>query len=341
MSRTDTLHLGEVKQRAWDFVSVKPVEESVPARPEHAVGGNHRFVHYRFPAPFVQPHVPGVDAGYNRYLTEVRMQAEETGHIRYTGASGVRTLTPGYHFQLVHEVFNDFQGEYLVVAVEHEGSNNLLGDSSATYGNTFTIQPYEVPYRAPPITRLPYVPGPQTAIVVDDMTDEYGRVRLVFPWDVDAKASCWVRVAQMWAGNGYGTQFLPRVGHEVVVSFLDGDPDRPLVTGSVYNGINNPPVNLPHEATRSTIKTLSEGGGTFNELRFEDKGGSEEIFLHAGRDLQIEVDNEMVTRIKGQSHTVVEQGHFQRFEAESHSSYQKNTTTRSRRVAPEQRRHIT
>jgi type VI secretion system secreted protein VgrG len=142
----------------------------------------------------------------------------------------------------------------------------------------------------------------QTATVVGKAgeelwTDQYGRVKVQFHWDRDGKndenSSCWVRVAQPWASKRFGAQFLPRVGDEVVVTFVDGDPDRPLITGSVYNGANQPPYVLPDNQTQSGIKTSSSKGGEgFNELRFEDKQDSEEVFMQAQKDLKVNVLND-------------------------------------------------
>ena len=146
------------------------------------------------------------------------------------------------------------------------------------------------------MTPRPTIPGAQTAIVVGPAgeeihTDEHGRIKVQFHWDregkSDDKSSCWIRVSQAWAGPGWGALFLPRIGQEVVVDFLEGDPDRPLVTGCVYNGQNLPPYRrCPGEKTKSTMRSSSSpGGGGFNELRFEDAAGEEEIYLHAQKDL--------------------------------------------------------
>ena len=150
-------------------------------------------------------------------------------------------------------------------------------------------------YRCDSVTARPVMRGLQTATVVgpegeEVFTDEHGRVKVQFHWDRrdvhDETSSCWVRVSQLWAGNGWGTMFLPRIGHEVLVDFIEGDPDRPVITGRVYHGDNRPPYPLPDEKTKTTIKSDSSvGGGGFNELRFEDRKGSEEVFLHAQRDL--------------------------------------------------------
>src|SRR5690606_12722333 len=147
----------------------------------------------------------------------------------------------------------------------------------------------------------------QTALVVgksgeEIWTDEYGRIKIQFPWDRDGKndetSSCWVRVVLPWSGKGFGMQFIPRIGQEVIVTFIDGDPDRPLVTGCVYNGDNTLPYALPANQTQSGSKTnSSKGGGGFNELRFEDKKDSEEVFLQAQKDLKINVLNDATSTI--------------------------------------------
>jgi type VI secretion system secreted protein VgrG len=158
-----------------------------------------------------------------------------------------------------------------------------------------------------PTVARPVVQGPQTAMVVgkageEIWTDKYGRVKVQFHWDRvgkhDENSSCWVRVAQGWAGKAWGALTVPRIGMEVVVSFLEGDPDRPLVTGCVYNSDAMPPYPLPADQTRSTVKSRSSKGGEgFNELRFEDKKGSEEVFMRAERDFLRVVKNDDVLKV--------------------------------------------
>ncbi len=147
-------------------------------------------------------------------------------------------------------------------------------------------------------------------------TDEHGRIKVQFHWDRegqgDDKSSCWIRVSQAWAGPGWGALYLPRIGQEVVVEFLEGDPDRPLVTGSVYNGHNPPPLDLPGEKTKSTLRSNSSpGGGGFNELRFEDAAGEEEIFLHAQKDFNIVVENDKTQQVGGNETLLVEKDRSQ------------------------------
>jgi type VI secretion system secreted protein VgrG len=160
------------------------------------------------------------------------------------------------------------------------------------------------------------VAGNHTAQVVgpageEIWTDEHGRIKVQFPWDQlgkkNDKSSCWIRVSQMWAGKGWGALFLPRIGQEVVVSYVDGDPDRPLVSGSVYNGTNPTPVTLPGMSSQSTIRSRStKTGDAGNEMRFEDKKGSEEFYLHAQKDMRVEIENDLTTTVMAgnELHTV-------------------------------------
>src|SRR5262249_46427617 len=135
-------------------------------------------------------------------------------------------------------------------------------------------------------------------------TDKYGRVKVQFHWDRhgknDENSSCWIRVAQVWAGKQWGGMFIPRIGQEVIVEFLEGDPDRPIITGRCYNGENMPPYTLPDDQTKSTLKSnSSKGGGGFNEIRFEDKKGSEEFYVHAQKDMNTLVLNDRTVEVKG------------------------------------------
>ncbi|TCT25977.1 type VI secretion system secreted protein VgrG [Thermomonas haemolytica] len=296
----------------WDYLKVSVLSEETPSVLK--LGTDIELERYRYPGGFdTQGATPA-----GSHLADIVMEVEESSHLRYRGRSNVRTLTPGHVFTLEDHPQDEFNREFLVLSVHHHGHNNLLRDGGeARYENRFTLQPHTSVYRAPQSTPRAQARGPQTAIVVgpagnEVYTDAHGRIKVRFHWDrkvpgrstntQDDKASCWIRVAQLWAGNGYGTMFVPRVGMEVVVDFLEGDPDRPLVVGCVYNGKAVPPLNLPDEATRSTIKTLSsKGGGGFNELRFEDKKGSEEIFLHAQKDLQLRTGNNRTEAIAAHS----------------------------------------
>jgi type VI secretion system secreted protein VgrG len=175
---------------------------------------------------------------------------------------------------------------------------------------------------------LPVVQGPQTAIVVGKQgeeiwTDKYGRVKVQFHWDrygkADENSSCWVRVAQVWAGKKWGGMYIPRVGQEVIVEFLEGDPDRPIVTGRVYNGGAMPPYDLPGSATYSTLKSnSSKGGGGFNELRFEDKKGSEQLFIHAEKDHDQRVKNDTKEWVGNDRHLIVKNDQIEQVSGDKH-----------------------
>jgi type VI secretion system secreted protein VgrG len=176
-----------------------------------------------------------------------------------------------------------------------------------TYTNSFTAFPADVQFRPPRVTPKPTISGTQTAIVVgkageEIWTDKYGRVKVQFHWDQlgksDENSSCWIRVDYGWAGKQWGGIFLPRIGQEVIVSYLEGDPDQPLVTGAVYNSDQVVPYTLPDEQTKSTVKTnSSKGGGGFNEIRFEDKKGSEELYFHAQKDHNVVVENDRTKKV--------------------------------------------
>jgi type VI secretion system secreted protein VgrG len=223
-----------------------------------------------------------------------------------TANTNARGLFPGGLFTLAEHPRDDQNRDYLVTSATYAITGNDYASGSGA-GGTFDFQcsltavGKEHAFRPPRITTKPTVHGPQTAIVVgkagqEIWTDKYGRIKVQFHWDragkSDENSSCWVRVAQGWAGKGWGAMSVPRIGMEVIVSFLEGDPDRPLVTGCVYNSDAMPPYPLPAEQTKSTVKSnSSKGGEGFNELRFEDKKGAEEVYVHAERDFNRVVKN--------------------------------------------------
>jgi len=224
------------------------------------------------------------------YLEQLRAGAHEL-----EGASVCRRLLPGHRFELHDHDLDHLNRAWVVTEVEHHGITPEGGSAGARiYKNLFRCVAADLPHRPPrPARVLRQVT--ETAIVVgppgqEIHTDVYGRVKVLFAWDREGRrdehSSCWLRVAQAWAGAGFGHQFTPRVGMEVLVSFLGGDQDRPIVVGCLYNGENAAPIPLPKAATQSAIRTRSTPGGRgFNELRFEDRAGAEEISVHAERDL--------------------------------------------------------
>ncbi|WP_239576532.1 type VI secretion system Vgr family protein [Archangium primigenium] len=264
---------------------------------------------YDYPARYEEP-------GAGKALAKVRLEELRAQVEQLEGASNCRRLSPGHGFELDEHPVGTFNRGYLLRSVKHVGRQpevlTLLQarpDGKEGYLNEFTCLPAQVPYRPPRETRRPVIAGAQTALVVgppgqEIHTDEYGRIKVQFHWDRegqrDDKSSCWIRVSQAWAGPGWGALYLPRIGHEVVVEFLEGDPDRPIVTGSVYNGQNPPPLDLPGDKTQSTLRSSSSPGGNgSNELRFEDAAGQEQIYLHAQKDFQIVVENDKTQEVRG------------------------------------------
>ncbi len=266
---------------------------------------------YDYPGKYEDPG-PGKDVAKIR-LEELRAP----GQVAW-GQCQSRRMTPGHTFELAGHAEAALNQEYLLLSVMHEGyqpevllfeQQNAGRSSRKPFRSTFQCMPSTVPYRPPRRTARPVIPGPQTAIVVGPSgeeihTDELGRVKVKFHWDREApgddKSSCWVRVSQAWAGPGWGALYLPRIGQEVVVDFLEGDPDRPLITGRVYNGHNPPPADLPGARTQSALRSdSSPGGGGFNELRFEDAAGQELIYLHAQKDMDIAIENDKTQSVGG------------------------------------------
>jgi len=239
----------------------------------------------------------------------IRLEAHQASSQSGRGDSHCHYLTPGTTFTLAEHPRADLNASHVVFAVHHHAANEH-------YRNSFETLPPNTPFRPPRLTPRPVVAGSHTARVVgpgteEIWTDEHGRIKVQFPWDragkLDDKSSCWMRVSQMWAGEGWGALFIPRVGQEVVVSYVDGDPDRPLVSGSVYNGTHATPVGLPGASTQSTILSHSTpGGAAGNELRFEDKKDAEELYMHAQKDMRTEIENDLTTTVMAgnELHTV-------------------------------------
>jgi type VI secretion system secreted protein VgrG len=231
----------------------------------------------------------------------VRLEQRQESYEEVGGRTNARAFTMGALFELTDHPRDDQNREYLISSAHITLSGHRLQagdhDDDVTFSCEFGAIDSRVPFRTAPTTKKPVVEGPQTAIVVgkggeDIWTDKYGRVKVQFHWDRlgehNENSSCWVRVAQAWAGSNWGSIHIPRIGQEVIVDFLEGDPDRPIITGRVYNGSNMPPYDLPGNQTQSGIKSRSTKGGgvpNANEIRFEDRKGSEEFFVQAEKDL--------------------------------------------------------
>jgi len=256
-------------------------------------------------------------------LAKVRMQDLNSRRQILYGTSNSRRLYTGCKFTL-SKFYQDSENiEYTVIGANYtlsmaEGSATTAGAMRDTFRCTFQAIKGSTNFQLNRQTPRPMIRGPQTAKVVgasgDEITtDQYGRVKVKFYWDrsttQDENSSCWIRVAQVWAAAQWGAIFIPRVGQEVVVEFLEGNPDRPIITGCVYNANNMVPYGLPDNKTRSTIKTNSStGGGGFNEIRFEDKAGSEEVFFQAQKDYNKIVKNNETVTITQDTTTTVQQG---------------------------------
>ncbi|WP_420466529.1 type VI secretion system tip protein TssI/VgrG [Panacagrimonas sp.] len=239
-------------------------------------------------------------------IARKRLEEIQAGYQIVEGRGDSRLLVCGALFTLTHHLRFDQNKEHLVVSSHLEAENNLPEmDVPASFDCRFRLLRADMQYRSPRTTRRPAVQGPQTAVVVgpdgeEIHVDEFGRVKVQFHWDRRGKhndeSSCWVRVSQIWAGKNYGWMTVPRIGQEVVVDFLEGNPDRPLITGRVYNAEQMPPWALPANKTQSGILTRSSKGGTpdnANELKFEDEKGKELITIHAERNMSrsVEVDD--------------------------------------------------
>lgn len=251
-------------------------------------------------------------ASDGQHYAQVRVEAQNVQHAQYNGATDAYGMSTGALFTLKDFPRSEQNQEYLVTGtlIHMEKPDYVSGSGG---GEPFTCSFEAIqsgqPYRSLPTAMRPTVVGLQTAVVTGSDTDEdivvdnYGRVQVTFNWNKpdkkNAQSSCPVRVASPWAGKTWGAVSIPRVGQEVVVSFLEGDPDRPLIIGSVYNADNMPPYTLPDNKTQSGIKTRSLNGtaADANELRFEDKAGSEDFFIHAQKDMHEEVENDHVVAI--------------------------------------------
>ena len=280
---------------------------------------NAKYEHYEYPDLY--------DTSKGSDLIKVRMEAEEVSINLIDAQSNCSSFYAGGAFKLAKHALKSEKGKYILVSVTHSVADTSYLVSSASesegYSNSFKCMPSDVHFRPPQKHKRPVMQGPQTAIVVgpageEIYIDEHGRIKVQFIWDREGKkdenSTCFIRVVQSWAGNQWGSSFIPRMGHEVIVNFLDGDPDRPIVTGSVYNGKNKPVYS---SKTQSGIKTRSTKNATaenYNELRFEDKKGGEQIYVHAEKnmDTQIEnnetltVDNDRTKTIKHDENSTIE-----------------------------------
>ncbi|TNI67696.1 type VI secretion system tip protein TssI/VgrG [Aeromonas media] len=244
-----------------------------------------------------------------------RLDALRNDAVTGSGKSNCAALLPGQTFALTEHPNGALNADWQIVRIQHTGLQPQAleeegGSGPTVYHNEFGVVKASTTWRALMPTR-PMVDGPQIAIVVgpkgeEIYCDEHGRVKLQFPWDrygsSNDQSSCWVRVSQGWAGGQYGIMAIPRIGHEVIVSFLEGDPDQPIITGRTFHATNRPPYELPANKTRTVLRTETHQGEGFNELRFEDQAGQEEIYIHGQKDLNLLIENDVAWHIKHDEH---------------------------------------
>ncbi|HIH2752434.1 type VI secretion system tip protein VgrG [Burkholderia aenigmatica] len=299
------------RHQTTDYDYTKPRADLSSQKVDPRGHDHDSFASFEWPGGY-RDDAPG--AHYSR----VRLEEQQAEHERASADTDVRGVAPGYLFTLEHCPRADQNREYLIVRCQYRFQENAYasdqGGEAVVHQTMMLVQPSSLPYRSPRDTPRPRTNGPQTATVVgppgeEIWTDQYGRVKLQFRWDrygqSNQDSSCWVRVSSPWAGGGFGGVQIPRVGDEVVVDFLNGDPDEPIVTGRVYNGEKMPPWGLPGSATQSGLLSRSSPGGTTdhaNAFRFEDKKGAEQLWMHAERNFDAETEADHTLSV-GNNHT--------------------------------------
>ncbi len=275
-----------------------------------------------------------------KHLSQRALERHRHDYELAEGESDQPRLVSGHFLPLTEHPRSDWNQLWLLTEVLHEGKQPQVLEESVTshvgsgdgfvqgYRNRFSATPWAIPFRPALRHPKPKVLGSQTAVVTGPAgeeihCDEYGRVKAQFHWDrhgqADDKTSCWLRVSSSWAGDRYGGIAIPRVGMEVLVTFLEGDPDQPLVTGCLYHKEHQVPYDLPANKTRTVFKTLSSpGGGGYNELRIEDRKGAEQIYLHAQRDWDENIEHDQKIRVGHERHDTVEANSYSEFKAEEH-----------------------
>jgi type VI secretion system secreted protein VgrG len=319
------------------------------------VGGNDPYEIFDYPGVHTT-----LDQGQD--TSKTRMEEHEAAHHIIVGSGRVRDFAPGKTFTLGTHYRSDMNSSYLITEVRHSASEGGIYFSNSGADENSSIQfqciPASIPYRPPRVTPKPFVQGPQPALVVGKANEEiwvdsYGRVIVQFYWDrygqQNENSSCWIRVSQPWAGGNWGAMWIPRIGQEVLVSFLEGDPDRPVITGRVYNANQMPPYTLPDYQTRSTFMSRSSKGGgasNYNELRFEDLKGQEQIFVNAEMDMDLRVEKDSREFIGANRHLIVTTNQVEQIQTDKHvhvegSHYEKIDTNMSLNVGGNQMESVT
>ncbi len=320
----------------YDFEKPKALLDTKEAQPAGHAEDSREI--YKWPGGYTEV---GDGENYARIAIEQQKAPREVAH----GEGNARNIAPGYLFTFSKYPRGDQNKEYLIESAYYRfeenvrrsdgsggaGNSKRAGtDSPTTYRIGFDVVPKSTAYRSQRVTPKPHTTGPQTAVVTGPAgeeihTDKYGRVKVQFHWDrygkFDENSSCWIRVSQTWAGANYGSMHIPRIGQEVIVDFLNGDPDYPIITGRVYNAMQMPPWDLPANKTQSGIKTRSSkdgmsgdgmknSPGTANALRFEDKIGEEQLWLHAQKDQLTEVEHDEDKWVGNDRRKVIDRDEF-------------------------------
>ena len=341
-----------VSRRDYDFEQPRLVMEANHKSTEQQSSPRPALEDYDYPGRFS-------DRTRGKHLSQRALERHRADYRLAEGRSDQPTLVSGHLLEISDHPRPEWNDLWLLTEVLHEGKQPQVLEESITsnpdlqgsspsprrgdswgegpfgdtefnqgYRNRFLATPWEVPYRSALNHPKPRVLGAQTAVVTGPAgeeihCDEYGRVKVQFFWDregkADDKTSCWLRVSNSWAGDGYGGIAIPRVGMEVLVTFLEADPDQPLVTGCLYHAEHQVPYDLPANKTRSVFKTLSSpGGGGYNELRIEDRKGAEQIYIHAQRDWDENIEHDQKIRVGHERHDTVEKNSYSEFRAEEH-----------------------
>lgn len=300
----EEINSGEYLTDEYDFANPRA---DLKTRRKNPLGHTHdTWERYMWPGGYVK-------YGDGETYSGVRLESLEAEHERTQGQTSVRTMAPGYLFNLERCPRADQNREYLSLAVDYYFRDNSRmsagsGEGDSVWEILVTSHPTSLPFRPQPVTPKPLTHGPQTAVVVgppgeEIYTDKYGRVKVQFFWDrygeKNENSSCWIRVGHPWAGEKWGFIHIPRIGQEVIVDFIGGDPDYPMITGGVYNADQMPPYGLPDNKTASGLKSrATKGGGPtdFNEIRMEDIKGKEQLYVHAQRNMDsvVELDESRV-----------------------------------------------
>jgi type VI secretion system secreted protein VgrG len=245
-------------------------------------------------------------------LADLRLQSDTAANAILSGSGGCRTFESGRTFELTAHPRRDLNTHYVLTSVQHSAQAPEIFSSegeSDSYRNSFTAIPKAISYRPPSLSPRPVIQGCQTGVVTgpegeEVHTDKYGRVKVHFHWDrhsrLDAGSSCWIRVTQAWAGRNFGSLWIPRIGQEVIVDFLEGDPDRPIITGAVYNADQIHPADLPANKMRGGFHSQSTETGSpaqYNQMRFDDSPGKEEVRIHAQKDWNSQIVHSRTTNI--------------------------------------------